>query len=657
MDELATLVAIAPPPFIFIHDPNSFQTSADAVINLLDSIACSNDNTAHLRTVAANGISCFTPRLLYDRIINSLANWTVKWEEGCSNWSLTSDPASSTRRWNDSFDGFVHGLRALHHSIRTSRAQQVKKKGDDKNKRKGKGKGKQKETEEDRAVNQQVRFVIVVEHAGHLRENMPDFLVPLTRLAELTQLDLVVIFLSQVRWEDMKPSSGASPDPYFIDIPSPKKEEIVSQLEEHFGSIMRTTSDFSHADPSILPKANRKKNAAPTGVSGQPLPGPYHPSLRQLYSHFTSILCDVCYPFTHDPREIQYIAAARWPGFVQPVLAGHAQRIERLRTRLATRAGADHETNYMDVDEDYDEDEGEDESEELRPPTEDTRLRLSRLFKPTLTSALEELYPRLANAAAWAQLNSAPPDPDSITLSRPSSPLKMGAAAALSDTNTVQMPVTPRTNRVLRSSVQNTPHTPYTPRTPRVTYAHNYSGDTKDVTTTLGLSMLPRLSKFILIAAFIASTNPSKSDIRMFGRGLDEKKRKRRRTASTTGSKTGSGPSKVPQRLLGPTPFPLDRLIAILGALLEENDITEEIRLSTDELFNVPGEYTDMEISRVGVYTTIGELSSIWLLHRTSPPERLEGPPMFKCGISYDDALGLAKELDVPLNDLLWDPL
>jgi origin recognition complex subunit 5 len=28
---------------------------------------------------------------------------------------------------------------------------------------------------------------------------------------------------------------------------------------------------------------------------------------------------------------------------------------------------------------------------------------------------------------------------------------------------------------------------------------------------------------------------------------------------------------------------------------------------------------------------------------------------MFKCGISYEDTLGLAKELDVPLNDLLWD--
>ena len=48
-------------------------------------------------------------------------------------------------------------------------------------------------------------------------------------------------------------------------------------------------------------------------------------------------------------------------------------------------------------------------------------------------------------------------------------------------------------------------------------------------------------------------------------------------------------------------------------------------------------------------------MASMWLLHRTSPADKLEGPPMFKCGISYEDTLGLAKELDVPLNDLLWD--
>jgi len=61
----------------------------------------------------------------------------------------------------------------------------------------------------------------------------------------------------------------------------------------------------------------------------------------------------------------------------------------------------------------------------------------------------------------------------------------------------------------------------------------------------------------------------------------------------------------VPQRLLGPTPFPLDRLIAILGALLEENDV--ENRPPAPE-FVLPGEYTEMEMGRAQVYALVSLL-------------------------------------------------
>ena len=46
----------------------------------------------------------------------------------------------------------------------------------------------------------------------------------------------------------------------------------------------------------------------------------------------------------------------------------------------------------------------------------------------------------------------------------------------------------------------------------------------------------------------------------------------------------------------------MDRMIAILGALLEENDI--DTRRPARE-FRIPGEYTDMEISRVGIYSAV----------------------------------------------------
>ncbi|KAG6868402.1 hypothetical protein C0993_003638 [Termitomyces sp. T159_Od127] len=301
-------------------------------------------------------------------------------------------------------------------------------------------------------------------------------------------------------------------------------------------------------------------------------PGPYHPSLKGLYSHFATVLCDVCHPFIHDPLEIEYIAAARWPGFAQPVLDEHQRLIEE----------------EMDLD--------DAEEPQLQPPSEDVRMRLSRLFNPSLSAALEELYPRLTNATDWAAKNK--PEPDLLSASQP--------------------------GQVARGKEQ--------------------PGKGSETTTLT----LPRMSKFILVAAFLASTNPAKSDIRMFGRGLDEKKRKRRARKMTK-----SGPTKIPQRLLGPVAFPLDRLLAILGALLEENDV--ETRLPAPE-FTIPGEYTDMEISRVAVYSAVMELTSMRLIHRTTPGDRIDGPPSFKCGISYDVALVLAKQLSIPLNDLMWDP-
>lgn len=132
------------------------------------------------------------------------------------------------------------------------------------------------------------------------------------------------------------------------------------------------------------------------------------------------------------------------------------------------------------------------------------------------------------------------------------------------------------------------------------------------------------------------------------------------------------GRRQIPQRLVGPLAFPLDRLLAILGALLEENDV--ESRLPAPE-HTIPGEYTDMETGRVGIYAAVSgacvdirranlyglwqivELTSTRLLHRTSHADRLDGPPTFRCGISYDVAMALARQLQLPLNDLMWDPV
>lgn len=212
---------------------------------------------------------------------------------------------------------------------------------------------------------------------------------------------------------------------------------------------------------------------------------PYHRSLRSLWVHYIAIICDVCYPFTHDPEELAYIASARWPGFVQPLLDERRQIFQQ-------RAGHDFDAQDQDdllcLQE-----------ISLEPLTDEVRLRLSRLFGTSITSAVEELYPRAVNAGEWASLNQ----PESDILSKHPSqiaPFRSRAQVQIAASGT-------------------------------------------------DIKALPRLSKFILVASFLASTNPAKSDLRMFGRGLDEKKRRRRRVTKAS-SKVKSGPLKASAQIV-----------------------------------------------------------------------------------------------------------
>jgi len=194
----------------------------------------------------------------------------------------------------------------------------------------------------------------------------------------------------------------------------------------------------------------------------------YHLALQPLYEQYVETLFNVLSIYTNDPIELQYVAAARWPGFVKPLIDQYDELV-----RQAEEEGSD--------------------PPELEPPATDGRLRLFKFFLPTFTAALDALYPRLDNAADWAANN----DYD---------------AAQTSATS----------NRDSLSS--------------RVKPVSSFKVD-----------HLPRMSKFILIAAFVASTNPPKSDIRMFGRGPEERKKRRRKSGSP--KKSGGAQTVVKVRV------------------------------------------------------------------------------------------------------------
>ena len=55
-------------------------------------------------------------------------------------------------------------------------------------------------------------------------------------------------------------------------------------------------------------------------------------------------------------------------------------------------------------------------------------------------------------------------------------------------------------------------------------------------------------------------------------------------------------------------------MIAILGALLEENDIDGRL---IPHQFSIPGEFTDMEINRIGVFAAVRLFLFFFLIIQT----------------------------------------
>lgn len=86
---------------------------------------------------------------------------------------------------------------------------------------------------------------------------------------------------------------------------------------------------------------------------------------------------------------------------------------------------------------------------------------------------------------------------------------------------------------------------------------------------------LPVIAKYLIIAAFLASANPSKTDILMLATAEDEflaSKRRKKKGGGTRKTPTkradANRKEKLPQRLLGPKPFPIERLLAVCECIL-----------------------------------------------------------------------------------------
>ncbi|KAJ2373618.1 hypothetical protein IW150_003535 [Coemansia sp. RSA 2607] len=142
-----------------------------------------------------------------------------------------------------------------------------------------------------------------------------------------------------------------------------------------------------------------------------------------------------------------------------------------------------------------------------------------------------------------------------------------------------------------------------------------------------GIMELPYYTKFLLVAGFLASYNPSRLDMQYFARGRDPsakgRKRKRQAEDALGGQKR--------QQLVGPRAFAIERLLAIF--------------------YSIVAEAVD---SSVDVQVQIASLVTLRLFTRTSSGDRLDGVKC-RCNVGLETIRAISRSVQFEVDRFLYD--
>ncbi|KAF4793913.1 Origin recognition complex subunit 5 [Turdus rufiventris] len=159
---------------------------------------------------------------------------------------------------------------------------------------------------------------------------------------------------------------------------------------------------------------------------------------------------------------------------------------------------------------------------------------------------------------------------------------------------------------------------------------------------------LPYYSKFLLIAAYLASYNPVRTDKRFF---LKHHGKIRKTNFLKKHEKTSN-------HLLGPKPFPLDRLLAILYSIVDERvaptaNIFSQLwaKASCEQLANQFMYRKNQQHD--GLYW-ITSLVTLQLLSMVGQNDQLDGP-RYKCTVSLDFIRAIARTVNFDIIKYLYD--
>ncbi|XP_041833301.1 origin recognition complex subunit 5 isoform X2 [Melanotaenia boesemani] len=132
---------------------------------------------------------------------------------------------------------------------------------------------------------------------------------------------------------------------------------------------------------------------------------------------------------------------------------------------------------------------------------------------------------------------------------------------------------------------------------------------------------LPYYSKYLLIAAYLASYNPARTDKRFF---LKHHGKIRKTNFLKKNEKTSN-------HLLGPKPFPLDRLLAIFYSVVDSR-----------------------VAPTASIFSQISSLVTLQLLVQVSHDDQLDAPK-YKCAVSLDFICAISRTVNFDIVKYLYD--
>ncbi|EFJ26106.1 hypothetical protein SELMODRAFT_413184 [Selaginella moellendorffii] len=158
---------------------------------------------------------------------------------------------------------------------------------------------------------------------------------------------------------------------------------------------------------------------------------------------------------------------------------------------------------------------------------------------------------------------------------------------------------------------------------------------------------LPLCSKYLLLAAYIASTNPATLDAALFDAGNASGSRKRRRRSSLSATEKKEN-KEMERQLKGPGSFSLERLLAIFSCIATGPGLKLGISAHDNKLDEDAGmEVTSDVLMQLSTLVGVGLISQ----GLTDP---LEGSPKFRCNVEEEAIHMIARSTSFPLAKYLY---